>query len=45
VLILVFSRSQGDADRPCPCAHQGAQVRSVCADKEAFIEGATGGDR
>jgi hypothetical protein len=43
VLILVFFRSQGDADRSLPCARQGAQVRSACADEAAVVEGATGG--
>jgi hypothetical protein len=45
VLILVFSHSQGDANRPRPCTRQGAQVGNVRADKAAFVEGATGGGK
>jgi hypothetical protein len=43
VLILVLFCSQGDADRPCPRACQGAQVGSARDDEAAFAEGATDG--
>jgi hypothetical protein len=43
VLILVFFRSQGDADRPRPRARQGAQVWSTRDDEAAFVKGAMGG--
>jgi hypothetical protein len=45
VFILVFSRSQGDADRPHPRARQGAHVGSARADEAAFIEGGMGGGK
>jgi hypothetical protein len=45
VLILVFFRLQGDADRPCPRARQGAQVGSARDDEAAFVEGAMGGGK
>jgi hypothetical protein len=43
MLTLGFSCTQGDTDRPRPCARQDAQVGSARADEAAFIEGATGG--
>jgi hypothetical protein len=45
VLILVFFRSQGDADRPRPRARQGTQVGSARDDEAPFVEGATGGGK
>jgi hypothetical protein len=45
VLIVLFSHSQGDADRPRPRTHQGTQVGSARDDKAEFVEGATSGGK
>jgi hypothetical protein len=42
VFILSLSCPQGDADRPRPRAHQGAQVGDTCDDEAVFVEGTMG---